>query len=46
MESKRGLILHQATFGDTGDYQCIGTVNNISTKIFFKIFVEGICDVL
>ncbi|XP_046456504.1 vascular endothelial growth factor receptor 1-like [Daphnia pulex] len=42
MESKRGLILHQATFEDTGDYQCIGTVNNISTKIFFKIFVEGI----
>jgi hypothetical protein len=38
-----GLTLRQAKVIDTGDYTCIGTMNNITDEKRFSIYVKGIC---
>jgi hypothetical protein len=37
----RGLTLKNAQVSDTGKYQCIGTMNNITDKKNFDVYVKG-----
>ena len=37
----RGMTLRNAQVSDTGKYQCIGTMNNITDKKQFDIYVKG-----
>jgi hypothetical protein len=38
----RGLTLKNSKVSDTGNYQCVGTMNNITDKKYFDIYVKGI----
>ena len=38
----RGLTLKHTKVSDTGNYQCIGTMNNITDKKSFDVYVNGI----
>ncbi|KAI9558888.1 hypothetical protein GHT06_015678 [Daphnia sinensis] len=42
MQPHQGLILKNATIGDSGQYQCFGTMNNITDWEYFQIYVKGI----
>lgn len=40
----RGLTMKHAKVSDSGDYQCIGTMNNITDEKSFYIYVKGYPD--
>lgn len=42
VEPERGLTLKNATLDDVGEYECVGTMNDLSTRKYFKIVVSGI----
>ncbi|KAK4010925.1 hypothetical protein OUZ56_020047 [Daphnia magna] len=42
MQPQWGLMLKNATIGDSGQYQCFGTMNNITDWEYFQIYVKGI----
>lgn len=42
LEPFSGLTVKNVTLDDTGAYECIGTMNNVTTRKFFKLIVSGI----
>ncbi|XP_046456457.1 vascular endothelial growth factor receptor 1-like isoform X2 [Daphnia pulex] len=42
LDPERGLSLKDTTISDTGQYQCVGTMNNVSDWEYFQIYVKGI----
>lgn len=41
LDPERGLLLRDTTISDTGQYQCVGTMNNVSDWEYFQIYVKG-----
>lgn len=41
-EPEHGLTLKYVTIGDTGNYKCSGTMNNVTDEKHFTISVKGI----
>nr|CAH0113554.1 unnamed protein product [Daphnia galeata] len=42
LDPERGLTLKNTTIGDTGQYQCVGTMNNNTDWEYFQIYVKDI----
>ena len=42
LESSQGLMLKNVTLDNFADYECIGTLNGISTRKHFRLVVTGI----
>ena len=42
LDPERGLTLKNTTIGDTGQYQCVGTMNNNTDWEYFQIYVKGV----
>ena len=42
LDPERGLTLKNTTIGDTGQYQCVGTMNNNTDWEYFLIYVKGV----
>jgi hypothetical protein len=40
-DKQTGLTLNKVTLSDHGNYECNGTLGNITKKIFFTLVVKG-----
>lgn len=41
LEPFSGLTVKNVSLDDTGAYECIGTMNNVTTRKYFKLIVSG-----
>lgn len=42
LEPTKGLTLKKVTLDDFGDYECVGTMNDVTDRKIFRIVVSGI----